>query len=349
MGTGRGGRGAATSAVPDALADALAGVVAREPFEAGDGKSNSRMELLRLADGRCLVVKHVVVGGDWLSRATEDDHGRVAALWRSGLLDELPADLDHAIVRIDAEPGGWAVVMRDVRAALVGDAERVSRARGRRILAAAAALHRAFADPERRARFDPTGGLCPLAARYSMLSPATAARERGGADEVPKLLDRGWARFFELVDGDVGRAVAAILERPAGLADALGRHRQVLVHGDLKLGNLGLLGDRVVALDWGTQTGWAPPAVEWAWYLAINASRIDATRDELLDDVRAASGDLHDEGALRLALLGGLVQLGWDKALHATGHPDPAVRARESADLAWWVGRARLALEHWSP
>jgi hypothetical protein len=64
---------------------------------------------------------------------------------------------------------------------------------------------------------------------------------------------------------------------------------------------------------------------------------------------RAAEGERHNEEALRLALLGGLVQLGWDKALHATGHPDAAVRARERADLDWWTARARDALERWSP
>jgi hypothetical protein len=105
----------------------------------------------------------------------------------------------------------------------------------------------------------------------------------------------------------------------------------------------------VVMLDWGTQTGWAPPAVEGAWYLAINWSRIDASREQVLDDFRTAEGDRHDEDALRLALLGGLAQLGWDKALHASGHPDPAVRAREADDLAWWTARARDALEVWSP
>ena len=141
----------------------------------------------------------------------------------------------------------------------------------------------------------------------------------------------------------------AVLERPEPFAAALSRFLSTLIHGDLKLGNLGFAGDRVVMLDWGTQTGWAPPAVEVAWYLAINWSRIDATREQVLDDFRAAEGDCHDEDTLRLALLGGLVQLGWDKALHASGHPDPAVRSREAADLAWWARRARDALEVWSP
>ncbi len=141
----------------------------------------------------------------------------------------------------------------------------------------------------------------------------------------------------------------ATLGRPEPFAAALSAFPSTLLHGDLKLGNLGFLGDRVVMLDWGTQTGWAPPAVEAAWYLAINWSRIDATREQVLDDFRAAEGERHDEDALRLALLGGLVQLGWDKALAASGHLDPAIRAREAADLAWWCDRARDALAVWSP
>jgi hypothetical protein len=37
--------------------------------------------------------------------------------------------------------------------------------------------------------------------------------------------------------------------------------------------------------------------------------------------------------------------LGWNKALDAVEHPDPQIRARERADLDWWVDRARDALE----
>jgi hypothetical protein len=233
-------------------------------------------------------------------------------------------------------------VMRDVSAALLPDDARLSRATSRRVLEAAAALHRAVTG-------GPPPALCSLADRYRFLSPDTARREAGGPDQVPRLIARGWERLPELLPAEVADAVLAIAERPEPFAAELARFPAALVHGDLKLGNLGLRDDRVVLLDWGTQTGWAPPAVEVAWYLAINHGRIDATREQVLDDFRAAEGAAHDEDALRLALLGGLVQLGWDKALHASGHPDAAVRAREAADLAWWTARARDALERWSP
>ena len=319
----------------------LAGVVSREPLGAADGRSGSLLERVTLAGGQVLVVKHVLDGGDWIMRGCHD-HGRAAELWAQGVLARVPAVIDHAVVGAEPVEGGWVVVMRDVSAALVADHARITRDDSRRVLEAAAALHAAFED-------DPPLALCSMADRYQFLSPATARREAGGADEVPRLIGQGWERFTDLVPDDVAGPVLELLERPEPLVAALARHRSTLIHGDLKLGNLGLAGDRVVMLDWGTQTGWAPPAVEAAWYLAINWSRIDATREQVLDDFRAAEGERHDEDALRLALLGGLVQLGWDKALHASGHPDPAVRAREAADLAWWAARARDALEVWAP
>jgi hypothetical protein len=319
----------------------LVDVVRREPLAATDGRSGSLLERVVLAGGEALVVKHVVAGGDWIMRATHDG-GRAAELWSSGVLARVPEVIDHAVVGAEQVEGGWVVVMRDVASGLVGDHARLTRDDSRRVLEAAAALHARFWD-------EPPLTLCSMVDRYRLLSPATARRERDGADEVPKLIGRGWERFAEVVPAEVAEPVLAILERPEPFAAALSASPSTLIQGDLKLGNLGFLEDRVVMLDWGTQTGWAPPAVEVAWYLAINWSRIDATREQVLDDFRAAEGERHDEDALRLALLGGLVQLGWDKALHASGHPDPAVRAAEAADLAWWTRRAREALAAWAP
>jgi hypothetical protein len=319
----------------------LANVVAREPLAAADGRSGSLLERVTLAGGEALVVKHVLDGGDWIMRGCHD-HGRAAQLWSQGVLARVPAVIDHAVVGAEQVEGGWVVVMRDLSAALLPDHARITRDDSRRILGAAAALHAAFED-------DPPLALCSMADRYQFLSPATARREAGGADEVPRLIGQGWERFADLVADDVAGPVLELLERPEPLVAALARFPATLIHGDLKLGNLGFASERVVMLDWGTQTGWAPPAVEVAWYLAVNWSRIDAAREQVLDDFRAAEGDRHDEDALRLALLGGLLQLGWDKALHASGHPDPAVRAREAADLAWWCDRARDALAAWSP
>ena len=49
--------------------------------------------------------------------------------------------------------------------------------------------------------------------------------------------------------------------------------------------------------------------------------------------------------ACGLPSLSGVVWLGWNKALDIVEHDDPAVRARETSGLQWWLARAEEALE----
>jgi hypothetical protein len=363
----------------------LAGARARTPLVVTDGRSGSALERVTLADGRVVVVKRVAPAWDWIMRGTGDP-GRIAVLWSSGLLARVPAVLDHGVLAVEADGDAWLVIMRDLSADFVPEDARLSRAQSRQILDAAAALHAVFWGAPHEPR------LCTLTDRYTLLAPPNAERERARGNQFAVTILRGWERLAELLPADVGEAVLALAERPEPLAAALARHPATLIHGDLKLGNIGLPPptskgggpepragwteerppakrpptvtaqsdegsqrtgrrratdrlNRIVLVDWGTQTGWAPPAVEWAWYLAVNGSRIDASHEQVLDDARAAAGEHHDQAALDLGLLGGLLQLGWDKAIHATEHPDPAIRAREAADLAWWVARSRAGLE----
>ena len=316
-------------------------VVDRIPLTGGDGLSGSALARLVLADGRVLIEKRVSPTLDWIMRATHDA-GRAATLWTTGVLDSVPEVIDHTVVGAEPDGDGWLVFMRDASDALVPEGRVLTRAESSAILAAATELHERFLGER-------LPGLCSLADRYATLSPATGQREAGGPNTIPNQLGRGWERFAEGVAADVAGAVLAILDRPWLLADELESCDCTLLHGDLKMGNLGIAGERVVMLDWGNWTGFAPPAVEFAWYLAVNWSRIAASREQLVEDFRRHAGKRHDERALRLALIGGLVQLGWNKALDAAEHPDPATRAREAADLDWWVARARQGLELWSP
>jgi aminoglycoside phosphotransferase (APT) family kinase protein len=328
-----------TATVDGDLQRLLDQAVERTRIGVDDGKSGSPVERLRLADGQTVVVKRVRPYGDWIMRAMHDE-GRAARLWQRGILGRVPGVIDHAVLGVVPEDGGWLVVMRDAAGFLVPRGHVLTRDQSRRVIGAVHALHESFAGED-------LPGLAPLADRYTVLGPALAVRERDGADGVPKLVERGWDRFAERVAPDVARPVLGLLDDPGELVAALERFPQTLVHGDLKIPNLGLAPDRVVVIDWGTQTGLAPPAVEWAWYLAISAGRIAATREEILDDVQAAEGEAHDRAALSVAVLGAFVQLGWNKALDAYDHPDPVTRARERLDLEWWVRTARGVLDAW--
>jgi hypothetical protein len=315
--------------------------VARTPLT-HSGFSGAGLERLLMDGGGSLILKRVARADDWLMRASGDD-GRLGALWDSGLLTRMPGIIDHALVAVERDGDGWLVFMRDVSTALFADERILSRPESRRILAAAGALHDLFWDA------DGPPGLCRLSDRYASLSPAAAEREPAPELWVASMLRPGWGAFADIVPNDVSDGIFAILERPSLLGEQLEARPCTLVHGDLKIANLGLTDDRVVMLDWGSWTGFAPPAVELAWYIAVNWSRIDASREEIVEDFRAQAAERFDETALRLALVGGLVQLGWNKALDATTHADEALRARERADLDWWVARAREGFETWSP
>ena len=200
-------------------------------------------------------------------------------------------------------------------------------------------MHRAFVG-------SPLPPLCPLADVYAFLSPQVCTPFAGSHD-VPRLAVKGWSRFHDIVPSDVLSVVDTIHASPTLLADALLSRESTLVHGDPKMANLGLAanGHRLVLIDWGTLTSYGPPAIDFAWYLAINQAAIGIDHERLLADVRISLQPL-DEDALKLALLGALVQLGWEKALGATDN-DPLTRQRESEGLAWWIFRAREAIASW--
>jgi hypothetical protein len=311
------------------VAGVLDRVVRTEPLVSA-GKSGSVLERGWLDDGSTVVIKHADARQDWIMQAT-GDAGRVAGLWADGIFNRLPANIDHATLDVTPGPGGAVVVMRDVSAQLFDDASPTP-AQRHDVLVAVAAMHTALADQH-------TTHLCGLGAYLAFLSPSVCA-QFAKDHSVPRLALEGWARFRELVPDDVVALIDSVHADPEWLAAALLERPSTLVHGDLKLANLGADGARAVVLDWGTLTTWAPPAVDFAWYLAINAAASGLGLDELRDEIRTAQGARHDPAAEALALVGAFAQLGWEKALGATSD-DPIVAARECAGLTWWSDAVR--------
>ena len=318
------------------MAQLLERVTRTEPLAAG-GMSGAALERGWLDDGTVVIIKHADARADWIMQATRDE-GRVAALWADGVFDGLPHSIDHAMLDVRAAAHGADIVMKDMSAAMFADGTQL-RASHPRVVGAASDLHRALDAP-------PRAPLCALRDVYAFLSPQVCAPFAPEHD-VPRAALDGWSRFPDVVPGDVCEAVFSVHRDPDHLANALLARRCALIHGDLKMANLGATDDRVVIIDWGTLTTWAPPAVDFAWYLAVNGAAIGTSHDELLADVRSTLAGT-DDVALRLALLGALAQLGWAKALGATSD-DTQTRHRERGGLAWWCVQARRAIEAWPP
>ena len=317
----------------------LGDVAAHEPV-VSNGWSGNVLERVALADGRRLIAKRIVPGTNWIDRHTNDE-GREALLFRSGALARMPRTIDHAVLAAERDGDAWWVVMRDVSASLLPDGKRLTREEHRRVLAAANGMWNEFWGEQ-------VPHLCPLDKCFQLFSPAIGEAERDGLDLLPKQYEAFWEAFAEAVDSDVAEAVLALVDDPAPLVGALDACGTTLIHADIRDEQIGLDGDRLILLDWG-RASQGHPVVDFFWSICHNGWRIDATHDELVEDFRRTRGAWDDPQALELGVIAGLVMYGWVFGHSAAYHPDPAERDWARDELAWWVPRARRALETWSP
>lgn len=109
------------------------------------------------------------------------------------------------------------------------------------------------------------------------------------------------------------------------------------VEGDATVLVMRDLGDAVLTWDHRLDARTATWAMQRGWELFA---------EEVPADV---AGPAYDVRCERLSLLAAALWLGWNKALDAVEHPDAATRAREEADLDWWVRQSRTALDEGVP
>jgi hypothetical protein len=332
-----GGRSPALTRRPVAasVAELIDGASGRRPFRTSDAKSGSSFERVEI-DGERFVLKVMHVDDDWLARSMGDVACRQVRVWAAGLLDALPAAIDHTVVGAAAGLGrnGWgaALLMRDV---------------GDRLVPAGhdpvpLDQHAGFLDhlAELSARFwgwTDTVDLTPPSLRWAFFGDAMldVERRRGWPDEVPRIADTGWRAFAERSPDDVNRVVTELRRAPWTISEAVATTPTTFLHGDWKMGNLGSHPDgRTVLIDC-AYPGEGPACHELGWYLAINRARLPESKEAAIERFRSslerhgvATADWW-ERQLDICLLGTLVQFGWEKGLGDAG------------ELAWWSERAR--------
>jgi hypothetical protein len=308
-------------------------VVGRQPIADHEGASGARLERALLDDGTPVVLKTCDAGRDLTMLIPRRRVPLDVDLWRSGVFARLPAPVGHAVRDAWQEDGGWVVVMNDLSGRLLDYHTRLSREECRRLLAAALAMHTAFQGCDLR-------GLWSLEKRLTVFSPRVLGAYVGSGNPLPGWCLQGWAHFDDLAPADVVDLVHAVHNRPEVLASPLRRlGRSTLLHGDYWTPNLAPEPDRVVVIDWALAT-LGPSVLEVTSFLVGCADQVDATRDEILDDLRAMWGEDHDEQLLRVGLAFGVVEMGWNLSWNLANKPTPT--ARDAFD--WWIDAARQAL-----
>lgn len=301
------------------------------------GKSGAGLERLRFADGRSLIVKRIEPGTDFTVEATGGLPGREILLWRDGALDRLPDGVAHALVDAWVEGETTVLVMRDLGDAMLTWDDRLDARQARFVMQRTAQLHRAYLGAA-------PADVVPLRKALSLFAPSTARPLARQGIGLMQLVLRGWEVFGDQVPADLADSVFALLHDVSPLERALAAGPVTMTHGDLATVNMAVEGDTLVLIDWAMPTA-APGALDVARFIAGCASVVDLDREGLLAAYRDAAGPAYDRRSEQLALLAGTLWLGWNKALDAVEHPDEETRARERADLEWWVRQARTALD----
>ena len=305
------------------------------------GKSGALLERVTLADGRRVVVKRITPETDLTLRIFHQPFAHEYQLWSSGGLDRLPDDVGHVVV------DGWTegeettvIVMRDLGDAVLTWDDRLDAPACGWMLERVAALHRTYLG-------DPPAAVAPLTPLLELFAPTRIATLARQGDELLAAAIRGWDYFADpaLVPSDVSQAVFALHLDATPLTGALSAGPVTLAHGDLATVNMAFEGDRLILLDWAMPTA-APGALDVGRFLVGCAHVVDLNPDECIDIYRRAAGPAYDERSMQLALLSALCWLGWNKALDIVESQDAAVRERERASLAWWIKKARTALEN---
>jgi hypothetical protein len=319
--------------------DLLAGARARVVVDPADGKSGSTFERVTIDDAS-FFAKTFSYRTDWIMRVAHDHDLRTLKVWRAGIMDQAPPEIDHTVVGMAVDGAGddaqLTILMRDVGRYLFAEGdETISLEAHLGLIDAMAALSARFWE------WKDDLGLTTLEERLRLFAPQNIAVEAAGPDPpIPvQVAARGWPRLTQCAPS-LAEVLSAIHDAPGPLADAIRSTPATFVHGDWKLGNLGRYPDgRAILLDWAFP-GSGPPLWDLAWYLALNCARLPIDKQTTIDAFRSAlerrgvSTAAWFELQLDLCLLGVAATFGWEKAV---GDED---------ELRWWERRALLGVRH---
>lgn len=313
----------------------LAGVP-EEPFP-NDGWSGASMTLLRRGDER-FVLKRDSLARDWIARSTRDGPIPREA-WFAVHGPPLPAPLRAPYLGAGLDGDDVGILMPDLSATLFEWDEPIASDALDRVLAALAALHGTNRNDLLR-----DGPWCPLPERLTLICRASLERPGPARDAVGGRILPGWDAFDRLAPPRVRQLVADLGDEPAPLVAALRRQPSTLIHGDLKLANVGLgPAGSVDLVDW-QMVSIAPVAVELGWFLVANVASLPLPADAVLARYESHAGSIGRDGA-DAAILVGLLLRGWRKGYDAAAGVRFPSGVTALDDLAWWCDRALAAAD----
>jgi hypothetical protein len=320
------------------VSELLARASARLVVQPADGKSSSTFEQLTI-EGKPYFLKRLSPASDWIMRVTGDHVHRPYLVWQAGIMNNVPACIDHAVVAMEVDGTGdeaiLSTLMRDVGPDLVPEGDAV----------VPEAQHAGFIDhlAQLCASFwgfeDTIGGLTTMTERIRFFDAVNVTRELAVPNPPGAIVaaDAGWRALPERSPA-LAELARAVHDNPTIITGPLSLTPNTFLHGDWKMGNLGTHpGGRTILLDW-AYPGAGPACWDLCWYLALNSARIPESKEATTDRFRRAlevhgveTSDWFDT-QLDLCMIAIIVTFGWEKAL---GSED---------ELRWWERAASGAV-----
>ena len=313
------------------------------------------MTLLRRGGGDRFVLKRDSLARDWIARATAD-RPLLREAWFAAQGPTLPEPVRAPYLGAARDGDGVAILMPDLTGVLFDWDSPIAVESLDRVLAALAELH---SFPWKRSGELPDGPWCPLPERITLICRASLEREGPARDAVGDRILPGWDAFDRIAPPAVRDLVNGLGREPGPLLAALADEPTTLLHGDLKLANVGIAADGLIDfVDW-QMVMVAPIAIELGWFLVSNVSSLPLSAEDVIERYTSrlawASIDAEEEGrwvggpsilddaGVDLAILVGLLLRGWRKGYDAEAGITLASGVSAADDLAWWCERALAA------
>jgi hypothetical protein len=320
-----------------------------QPFP-NDGWSGASLSLLHRGRER-FVLKRDSLARDWIAQSTADGPVLREA-WFAADGPPLPSPIRAPYLGAGVDGDEFWMLMPDLTGVLFDWDAPISVEELDRVLDGLAKVHGyPWSVPE---VLEP-GPWCPLRERVTLICRASLERPGAARDTVGDRILPGWDAFDRHAPAPACDLINSLGEDPRPLLDALETLPSTLIHGDLKLANVGIEPDGTIDLvDW-QMVSVAPIAVELGWFLVSNVASLPLPPDQILaryasrlvhaiadaeDDGRRGSGAGLDRDGVDAAVLVGLLLRGWRKGADAEAGVVHASGVTAADDLAWWCERA---------
>jgi hypothetical protein len=304
-----------------------------------DGWSGASMTLLRRGRDR-FVLKRDSLARDWIARAT-DDGPILREAWFAAHGPALPSPVRAPYLGAGHDGDEFGILMPDLTGILFDWDAPISVGALEQVLNGLAELH---SHPWTVSDAREASHWCPIRERITLICRATLERAGPARDAVGDRILPGWDAFDRVAAPAARELIDSLGIDPAPLVAALARLPTTLLHGDLKLANVGIEPDGTIDLvDW-QMVSVAPIAVELGWFLVSNVASLPLQPDDVLARYHAAllergprgeeiAGDW--EAQADCAILVGLLLRGWRKGADAETGLTLASGVTAGDDLAW--------------